>query len=394
MLYMENRGRILIAAMGMILFPLTSFSSAYAAPIETRQQSVEKVSASFAPKQPDDAGDIHTAITSSPKSGKTDASNDVVSNISDIKDSDDEARLRVQILKALRDAHAQGEYEDITEDMIMNLSGRELKGLVMNEYLASKDTWDSAQAALPLRATEAEDVPTTETIDDIDYADLYSYPEKVRTSLFPTIRDYAAEKKESMALLALGAGGGFMLMRRGRRLLDIETEADAAIRHQKLFDVIHTPVDANEIFRKRDEHNPSDVAEDCYKTMIKPKFSEADNLRNLTEMYTASGLTLKQEQKITEHMNAAFDKQAPAMPEIYQSIISEMRNSDQYEYYSDEELPEVLAGELNVVYGKGGEKIVESMRTGNLGHFQRSHNMSERLENCDKAIETIMHDDD
>jgi hypothetical protein len=79
--------------------------------------------------------------------------------------------------------------------------------------------------------------------------------------------------------------------------------------------------------------------------------------------------------------------------EIYQSIISEMRNSDQYEYYSDEELPEVLAGELNVVYGKGGEKIVESMRTGNLGHFQRSHNMSERLENCDKAIGTIMHDD-
>ena len=298
----------------------------------------------------------------------------IVPNSSNIKDSDVEAKLREQIIQELRNAHSNGKYKDITEDMIMGLSGRELRSLVLSEYLADEQSWNF------VKESNLTDVPT-----DVDYTDLYSSPKETQESILLSIRDYAAEKKEAAGILALGAGGSLLFLKKGRRLLRLESEQAANARHQKIHDIENNTTN-NIKFSKQQQD-----AEYYYSSMYKPYFSDEDNLRNLTELYTASGITLKQEKTIADNFNNVLGNESKALHKLYKDMLAEMRQQEEYKNYSDKALDKKLEEKIYLKHGENGKKLLKVMKTGNVPKINASKNMSERLIQSDNDIREILY---
>lgn len=384
----SKKTQILMTALGIVAFPLSNISSVYASPTgisqqtTTDQQQVSSNKGDGNAEKPKEPIKTHTAVTYHATQGEQKPNAIVADNKSGIKDNEEEARLRDQLLKELRAAHAKGKYKDVTEDMIMNLTGRELRNLMLNEYLGNKKTWNTAKDSI-LNTVDDENKPG-EPLSDMDYTDLYSYPKDVQKSIFSTIKDYAAEKKETAAILALGAGGSLVFLKKGRELLASETSEEAEARHQKMYDIENTPMSADELLKR--SQGKIDFDGDYYTDIVKPQFSREDNLRNLTEMYTASGITLKQEKDIADNMNRATGKTSKQLSKAYKEEIADMHKDPTFEGCTDEDLENALRQGFEIGYGNGGGEFVDAAKSGTSPKVHANQNIGERLSEINKAI--------
>ena len=216
--------------------------------------------------------------------------------------------LKGQILAELKKRHAEGEYLDISEDLIKSLSEEELKSLLYTDTKIISDLKIGADTIEELNNKGIESIETGKEFEmkdlediteknfaknnngDIDYNNLYSLPEKVQKNLFETIREYAQEKEEALALLALGGVGGLGLLKKGYDLLQSESMSDKINRRMRLESV------TQQVFLENQR------LEENYKRDISYNFSKEDNLKNLTERTLRSGVTLRQEATITNEM--------------------------------------------------------------------------------------------
>ena len=223
-------------------------------------------------------------------------------------------------MKWLKVQHNQGKYLDLTEEMITSLTEDELLSLVYSEY-ASKEILPHANEELENMLKDENYYlkhPITYNRESTDgYKNLYSLSEEKANNLVETIKKYTEEKKEALALVALGGVGGLALLKKGKILLEDETAKERFNRRKILQGIKEESyIENKDLWQHYKDGN--------YASML----SEEDTLKNVTEEALCKGVTQKQMKDIITQQNKMCENQAKLISHLYNDYKQEVANKN------------------------------------------------------------------
>jgi len=134
--------------------------------------------------------------------------------------------LKEQLLKLLREAHANGEYLDVPESAILALSDEELKALMSNAEIATDIGPESAASTADTTSTAGSTNENPFSSDDEE------------KSFFQNVKDAVSENGNMAGaiggMVALGAGAGLFRTKLRSKLLAEETDEERTARLDRL----------------------------------------------------------------------------------------------------------------------------------------------------------------
>ena len=249
-----------------------------------------------------------------------------------------------KFLEWLKNKHQQGEYLDIPEELIKSLTEEELNNLITTELaikimsLLNEDLVVMNEAMdKDVTNNTTENMLNFEPVSITEYGDIYNLPKETELSIMDSIKQYSEEKKEALAILALGGTLGLLLLKQGKTLLKYESQSYREYRHNRMNDLkeeFKKDCQEKELINIKKGKIDKIVATDkeFWKFYKKNNsFTNNDNLKNLAEEALYTGTTQQQMKNFVKENNKAWnniEKNSEVMCKDFDKQISQKYNQD------------------------------------------------------------------